>query len=119
MSKNIVEHCVTCGTGDHIHIPWTPANVARSIGNAVCVIAALPITLLLLLLPTFRIFAPFVLTRRCGACGGLFLKGWIYRSVKGECPKCRYDLTGNVSGRCPECGYKPDPRVLHSDNNPP
>jgi len=22
----------------------------------------------------------------------------------GRCPKCRYDLTGNVSGRCPECG---------------
>jgi len=22
----------------------------------------------------------------------------------GHCPKCGYNLTGNVSGRCPECG---------------
>jgi hypothetical protein len=22
----------------------------------------------------------------------------------GQCQKCGYDLTGNVSGRCPECG---------------
>ncbi|HWE95629.1 MAG TPA: hypothetical protein VG269_16815 [Tepidisphaeraceae bacterium] len=22
------------------------------------------------------------------------------------CPKCDYDLTGNVSGTCPECGGK-------------
>jgi hypothetical protein len=22
----------------------------------------------------------------------------------GHCPKCGYDLTGNVSGKCPECG---------------
>jgi hypothetical protein len=22
----------------------------------------------------------------------------------GHCPKCSYDLTGNVSGVCPECG---------------
>ena len=26
------------------------------------------------------------------------------RPLPGHCPKCGYDLTGNVSGRCPECG---------------
>lgn len=26
------------------------------------------------------------------------------RSMRGACPLCGYDLTGNVSGRCPECG---------------
>jgi hypothetical protein len=26
------------------------------------------------------------------------------RRLPSECPKCRYDLTGNVSGICPECG---------------
>ena len=25
-------------------------------------------------------------------------------SPPGHCPRCRYDLTGNVSGVCPECG---------------
>jgi hypothetical protein len=28
----------------------------------------------------------------------------MHRVSKGHCPKCNYDLTGNVSGRCPECG---------------
>ena len=22
----------------------------------------------------------------------------------GKCPRCRYDLTGNLTGQCPECG---------------
>jgi hypothetical protein len=26
------------------------------------------------------------------------------RILAGECRRCGYDLTGNVSGRCPECG---------------
>lgn len=26
------------------------------------------------------------------------------RMPPGHCPRCGYDLTGNVSGRCPECG---------------
>ena len=26
------------------------------------------------------------------------------RVPEGHCPKCGYDLTGNLSGRCPECG---------------
>ena len=29
-----------------------------------------------------------------------------YPLVPTLCPKCRYDLTGNVSGVCPECGTK-------------
>jgi hypothetical protein len=28
------------------------------------------------------------------------------RRKKGQCVKCGYDLTGNVSGRCPECGER-------------
>ncbi len=27
-----------------------------------------------------------------------------HRRRRGLCPKCGYDLTGNVSGTCPECG---------------
>jgi hypothetical protein len=26
------------------------------------------------------------------------------RQASGYCPRCGYDLTGNMSGRCPECG---------------
>jgi predicted amidophosphoribosyltransferase len=26
------------------------------------------------------------------------------RTPPGHCPKCGYNLTGNVSGICPECG---------------
>ena len=26
------------------------------------------------------------------------------KRLNGHCPKCEYDLTGNVSGACPECG---------------
>ena len=32
---------------------------------------------------------------------------WVVRHRRvrrGLCPRCRYDLTGNVSGVCPECG---------------
>lgn len=25
--------------------------------------------------------------------------------LRGHCPACEYDLTGNTSGRCPECGH--------------
>jgi hypothetical protein len=33
-------------------------------------------------------------------------RGWRRqrRSGHGRCPRCGYDLTGNVSGVCPECG---------------
>ncbi len=29
------------------------------------------------------------------------------RTPPGQCPRCGYDLTGNVSGVCPECGTTP------------
>jgi hypothetical protein len=28
----------------------------------------------------------------------------VRRRLAGFCPRCSYNLTGNVSGRCPECG---------------
>lgn len=31
-----------------------------------------------------------------------------FRVGKHRCPRCGYDLTGNVSGRCPECGTQID-----------
>jgi hypothetical protein len=47
-----------------------------------------------------------------GAAG--ILVGWKldrdYREAPlGVCPKCGYDLTGNVSGVCPECGCTLEP----------
>lgn len=39
--------------------------------------------------------------------GALALPLWIAdrrARLPHECPRCRYDLTGNVSGVCPECG---------------
>ena len=29
-----------------------------------------------------------------------------------ECPRCGYDLTGNISGICPECGTPIDPAIM-------
>jgi hypothetical protein len=37
---------------------------------------------------------------------------WMFRvspapdPIPGKCPKCGYDLSGNVSGICPECGTR-------------
>ena len=31
------------------------------------------------------------------------------RRARGQCGRCSYDLTGNVSGVCPECGGDPRP----------
>jgi hypothetical protein len=108
--------CLTCGTDEQIHIPWTPANVLRAVANGIFLVVTLPVTLVVFLLGMPRVYMPFTLTRRCSGCGGLFLKGWIYKSTKGECPRCHYDLTGNMSGTCPECGYRLDPRLLRRDD---
>ena len=39
---------------------------------------------------------------------GAAATGYFHREARpklpGHCPKCDYDLTGNVSGVCPECG---------------
>lgn len=37
-------------------------------------------------------------------------------SPPGRCPKCRYDLTDNVTGTCPECGT---PVPKQSESVPP
>jgi predicted RNA-binding Zn-ribbon protein involved in translation (DUF1610 family) len=38
----------------------------------------------------------------------IMLAGWVIpkrrKVVAGFCPRCGYNLTGNVSGICPECG---------------
>ncbi len=35
---------------------------------------------------------------------GLAWRFYGRRFPPGHCPRCGYDLTGNVTGRCPECG---------------
>jgi len=86
--------------------------VLKAAGNVLFVLITLPLVLIAFVSGLYRVYTPFALTRRCSGCGGLFLKGWIYKSVKGQCPMCHYDLTGNTTGTCPECGYRFDPRLL-------
>jgi hypothetical protein len=66
------------------HPVWWPTV---NLGNYSVVIVPLWIPLLLIALPTARVWW---LDRR--------------RPALGHCTRCGYDLTGNVSGRCPECG---------------
>jgi len=42
--------------------------------------------------------------------GGSAIRAWRRRHPlrPGLCPRCGYDLTGNVSGVCPECGTSDD-----------
>lgn len=59
---------------------------------------------------SLRVFAfSMVGTGVTGTCAGALI-GWMITRKEaqahqtGRCPKCEYDLTGNVSGVCPECG---------------
>lgn len=56
------------------------------------------------------VFIPFycTLTMFLGlAVGWVITKAqWFQQFRKGQCRRCGYDLTGNVSGTCPECGGK-------------
>jgi len=38
--------------------------------------------------------------------------------LPGQCPKCRYDLTNNLSGRCPECGIPITISPTHPEPSP-
>lgn len=67
--------------------------------------------------------APFLMTPRPprfllwlppAVFGALALPLWIAdrrARLPHECPRCRYDLTGNVSGICPECGAPLDDKT--------
>jgi hypothetical protein len=39
-----------------------------------------------------------------------------YTSEPGRCPKCEYDLTGNVSGVCPECAWQIPAQPMRIDS---
>ena len=42
----------------------------------------------------------------------------VERRKNGQCPRCGYELAGNLSGVCPECGAEIDfvpPLVRHHD----
>ena len=41
------------------------------------------------------------------------LRRW-HRGEPGGCPRCGYDLTGNVTGTCSECGVTLDPESISS-----
>jgi hypothetical protein len=48
--------------------------------------------------------AALPLARAPAACAALRRRR---RTAGGRCPRCGYDLTGNISGVCPECGTAP------------
>ena len=69
-------------------VAGTPAHDSYAQSWSVAV-KPLPVAFLFALLPSARVLAASL--RRP-------------RAQRGLCPRCRYDLTGNVSGVCPECG---------------
>ena len=77
------------------HTDWVHSSCG-SVSNTTTMCFKLPIGLVsaILALVPFTLLVRFSFTRR-------------WRKL-GCCPKCEYDLTGNISGVCPECG-KPIP----------
>lgn len=113
--RKLTPFCLTCASDLHIHVPRSIRNVRKAIANSLVGLLFLPIWLSSYLLGSpIPFLVPCTLDRRCANCGGLFLNGTLYRGVRGVCPRCTYDLTGNVSGTCPECGKQLDPRVLNN-----
>jgi len=50
------------------------------------------------------LLALHVLSLRCPNCGKWIRNTTLQRWKRGLCPRCGYNMTGNISGRCPECG---------------
>ena len=76
---------------------------------------ALCLLLLELLLIPVQIFLMLLLEvplafdvyrRKCSRCGQIFSGPRKEPRNFDVCPKCGYNLTGNVSGRCSECGWR-------------
>jgi hypothetical protein len=65
--------------------------------------------------------SPCLLAPAAGLLGALYIRRCLQqqsRRRQGECLRCGYNLTGNVSGICPECGTPVpgtgQPRVEHN-----
>ena len=97
--------CPHCGSAEHTKVLWTSRNLLAIVGKMLFL--ALQTALAL----TFSAALPvdsegWPLRRKCLKCGERFTGPQREKPNFDECPKCGYNLTGNVSGRCSECGWK-------------
>ncbi len=91
--------CPNCGSPDHHIVVWGTRNVSVVVAN----------TLLFVIAFGAIGFVPskgFSLKHKCLNCGYRFLGRRPLVPDFDECPKCGYNLTGNVSSRCSECGWR-------------
>lgn len=110
--------CPYCNGANTCYVSFTFINVVRGIVDTIVVVVAFILDFAGLGFLIRPLRCP--VKRKCKECDAVF---WL-RDNKGknlsECPRCNYNLTGNVTGNCPECGWKLTQTVeRHIKENPP
>ncbi|MCP4590737.1 MAG: hypothetical protein GY842_08330 [bacterium] len=90
--------CPQCGSADDHRIVWDLRSILIAVANTLWTITQI------IHLSPFH--GGWYVRRVCTKCGTRFLGPQREPPNLEECPRCGYNLKGNVSGRCPECGWR-------------